>query len=103
MIQLQLSWCATIWKVWHMACWQTLVTLNQYSGFGLFYNTPRPSYSAYAVMTKMLDGAEYWGENVDLEAYAGEEKEGDYSGDLVWASKREMEGLCGNGYWRSGS
>ncbi len=40
-------------------------TLNQYSGFGLFYyNTPRAGYSAYAVMTKMLDGVQYWGENV---------------------------------------
>ncbi len=39
--------------------------LEKYGGFGLMYHhTPRPGYSAYAVMTKMLDGAEYWGENV---------------------------------------
>jgi hypothetical protein len=72
-------------------------TLNQYGGFGLFYyNTPRPGYSAYAVMSKMLDGAQYWGENVDLAAYAGKEKTGGplitWFGQATYGMEKEFEG-----------
>lgn len=38
-------------------------TIDSYAGFGLTeYNQPLPAYPAYAVMTRLLDGAEYAGE-----------------------------------------
>lgn len=38
-------------------------TIDSYGGFGLTeYGQPRPAYPAYAVMTRLLDGAEYAGE-----------------------------------------
>ena len=38
-------------------------TIDGYGGFGLTeYEQPRPAFAAYAVMTSLLDGAEYAGE-----------------------------------------
>jgi hypothetical protein len=52
-------------------------TMMPYGGFGLIYqDTPRAAFSAYAAMTKLMDGAEYWGELINFESYQGEEKTG---------------------------